>query len=345
MYVLVMSLAMRLDTISQARKSDDWQHPPQKPLELLPKLFGPIRERYAERPGGYTRVLRVEPAKEDQAESAILELVDGPKDMRFALTAQTVARDRMLGTPHTEITKLNMEKVGKYRGSEAFEEQVSRFVEMERNGQKGTTDPEMKEKVYSKGLRDNRSVVLLVRILLQANEQQVLLEVTRCWARRVDEEIYEHIAYVWRLGKHHGSAYVQQNDPGSRVLCKDREGRQYVQAPERVERIYLLWLNLTTHGEYSLWRIRTGADTRRPRSWREAANGLLKLVNYRVMTTSGLNGPLKIRPASASAAEIAATSKEEEEKTVQPTGYTNKYLLPYSIFTQISCKLYPGRKD
>jgi large subunit ribosomal protein L17 len=101
-------------------------------------------------------VLRVEPAKEDQAESAILELVDGPKDMRFALTAQTVARDRMLGTPHTEITKLNMEKVGRYRGLEAFEEQVSRFVEMERNGQKGTTDPEMKEKVYSKGLRDNR---------------------------------------------------------------------------------------------------------------------------------------------------------------------------------------------
>jgi hypothetical protein len=59
---------------------------------MVPKLFGPIRKRYLERPGGYTRVLRIEPMKEDQAESAILELVDGPKDMRFAMTAKTLAR-------------------------------------------------------------------------------------------------------------------------------------------------------------------------------------------------------------------------------------------------------------
>ena len=55
----------------------------------MPKLFGELRERYAARPGGYTRVLRVEPQKEDQAPSAILEQVDGPRDMRFAMTART----------------------------------------------------------------------------------------------------------------------------------------------------------------------------------------------------------------------------------------------------------------
>jgi large subunit ribosomal protein L17 len=59
---------------------------------MVPKLFGPIRKRYADRPGGYTRVLRIEPMKEDQAESAILELVDGPRDMRFAMTAKILAR-------------------------------------------------------------------------------------------------------------------------------------------------------------------------------------------------------------------------------------------------------------
>jgi large subunit ribosomal protein L17 len=52
----------------------------QEPNDMVPKLFGPIRERYADRPGGYTRILRIEPMKEDQAESAILELVDGPRD-------------------------------------------------------------------------------------------------------------------------------------------------------------------------------------------------------------------------------------------------------------------------
>lgn len=76
--------------------------------------------------------------------------------MRFALTAQTVARDRMLGQPHSEITKRNIEKVIKYRGREDLEEQVRRCVEMERNGQTGTGDAEAKQRVYTKGVRDDR---------------------------------------------------------------------------------------------------------------------------------------------------------------------------------------------
>ena len=84
-------------------------HPPsqQSPEIHLPKLFGPLRERYLNRPGGYTRVLRTEPldrdtkhAKDDpqynpgQNPSAILELVDGPKDMRFAMTARALVKTR-----------------------------------------------------------------------------------------------------------------------------------------------------------------------------------------------------------------------------------------------------------
>lgn len=76
--------------------------------------------------------------------------------MRFALTAQTLARDRLIGQPHSEITKRNVEKVTKFRSQEELEEEVRRFVEMERSGQTGTSDPEEKKKVYFKGLRDNR---------------------------------------------------------------------------------------------------------------------------------------------------------------------------------------------
>jgi ribosomal protein L17 len=64
---------------------------PQEPNQMVPKLFQKIAPRYANRPGGYTRVLRIEPLKEDQAESAILELVDSPTDMRFLMTAKTLA--------------------------------------------------------------------------------------------------------------------------------------------------------------------------------------------------------------------------------------------------------------
>jgi hypothetical protein len=100
----------------------DWKHvvfklltPGKTPHELVPKLFGPLRERYADRPGGYTRVLLIEPLKSDQAPSAILELVDGPKDMRFAMTARTIATTRKVGRPLSEMTERNIEKVTRYR--------------------------------------------------------------------------------------------------------------------------------------------------------------------------------------------------------------------------------------
>ena len=87
----------------------------QTPHDLLPKLFGELRTRYASRPGGYTRVLRIEPIKEDQAPSAILELVDGPRDMRFAMTARTVARLEDEGKDLNEMTRRNVEKVTRFR--------------------------------------------------------------------------------------------------------------------------------------------------------------------------------------------------------------------------------------
>ncbi len=45
--------------------------------EVLQKLFAEIGPRYSERPGGYTRIMRMGPRKGDNAEIAILELVDG----------------------------------------------------------------------------------------------------------------------------------------------------------------------------------------------------------------------------------------------------------------------------
>ena len=44
---------------------------------VLQKLFAEIGPRYADRPGGYTRIMRMGPRRGDNAEVAILELVDG----------------------------------------------------------------------------------------------------------------------------------------------------------------------------------------------------------------------------------------------------------------------------
>ncbi|TVY86032.1 54S ribosomal protein L8, mitochondrial, partial [Lachnellula willkommii] len=87
-----------------------------RPHELVPKLFGPLRKRYETRPGGYTRVLRIEPLKPDMAPSAILELVDGEKDIRFQMTALTLAKERREGREEPRMmTARNIEKVTRFR--------------------------------------------------------------------------------------------------------------------------------------------------------------------------------------------------------------------------------------
>lgn len=111
----------------------------QTPDKLMPKLFGELRERYLNRPGGYTRVLHTEPANKhqlDQAPSAILELVDGKKDVRFAMTAAVVARDELMHKGEEKvnpITQLNVKKVTRYRqnGEQEFRQLVEKIKYME----------------------------------------------------------------------------------------------------------------------------------------------------------------------------------------------------------------------
>jgi len=98
-----------------------------EPNELVPKLFGPIRERYLERPGGYTRVLRIEPLKEDQAESAILELVDGPKDLHFAMTAKALSRLPPRKLSHRQATHVKKATQFRKDGMETLQYMIKRM--------------------------------------------------------------------------------------------------------------------------------------------------------------------------------------------------------------------------
>lgn len=77
--------------------------------------------------------MRTEPKSTyDQAPTAILEFVDGPKDMRFHMTAATYARNQALGLPFTKITLLNRKKVTQFRegGKDEFNSMVKKMRDM-----------------------------------------------------------------------------------------------------------------------------------------------------------------------------------------------------------------------
>lgn len=65
------------------------------PTSLLPKLFTTLANRYAARPGGYTRIHKFGRRPGDNAPHAILTLVDGPRDLKFEMTARTVGKESL----------------------------------------------------------------------------------------------------------------------------------------------------------------------------------------------------------------------------------------------------------
>jgi large subunit ribosomal protein L17 len=66
------------------------------------------------------------------APSAILELIDGPTDIRFAMTARTLVKERDRDQEPTDITAKNIAKVTRFRpgGAGALEEMVEKVRRM-----------------------------------------------------------------------------------------------------------------------------------------------------------------------------------------------------------------------
>jgi len=124
---------------------------------LTPKVFETLAARYAARPGGYTRIHKFGNRPGDNAPHAVLELVDGPRDLKFEMAARstgwdvlsdrlknqsaralvkhgvgdvgdTVKRERLLGEGQEgstlrQRTRWNLQKALRYRS----EEDVKRF--------------------------------------------------------------------------------------------------------------------------------------------------------------------------------------------------------------------------
>ena len=195
----------------------------------MPKLFDDLAARYRNRPGGYTRIHKLPPRYGDMAPLAILELVDGKRDMLQCMTARNMARSVILGTQWvSKATRDAMFRLFQFRGEEAiqeFEKEVARqhkiLLKQDKEYKK---EMEGRDNISEKGLEERLVEREIMSISLWDRKGRRKLTERRKALSRADRKVSEGAKEEYFEGRFRGT--VSQYSGYLKDEAKTAESRE-----------------------------------------------------------------------------------------------------------------------